>query len=204
LIKPNKESLIDADYLRSVIKYDPETGALSWAKSFGNVIEGSVAGCLKGNGYWIVGLRGEKYLAHRLAWLWMNGAWPTNQIDHINGNKLDNSINNLRDVVPHVNMQNQDHLKRANISGITGVSWKQSKGGWFASISVKGKKIRRGPYNTKERATQARNELKSKHHVDSAPPPAPAVGSPWAGAGKGNSNRGDSLFHGFHRGVDPT
>ncbi len=199
--KPNKESLIDVDYLKSVINYDSDTGLLTWAKSYGNAIEGDVAGCLKASGYWIVGLRGEKYLAHRLAWLWVNGAWPVNQIDHINGNKLDNRMENLRDVLPHVNMQNHDHFKRPNKSGITGVYWKESKGGWFAGISVKGTKINRGPYKTKERASEVREMLRRQHHGDAKLPPPPVLSLVQGVAPRVRNERGNRLFHDFAKGV---
>jgi hypothetical protein len=95
----------------------------------------------------------HKILVHRLAWMYVYGKWPRNDIDHINGNPLDNRIENLRDVTELGNNQNLRRPKKGNISGFLGVAPNHSR--WLAKITVSGKQIYLGTYNTPEEAHQA-------------------------------------------------
>ena len=93
----------------------------------------------------------REYSAHRLAWLYVHGAWPTGQIDHINGDRGDNRISNLRDVTPALNTQNQRRAARSNkSSGLLGVT--ANRGRWLAQISIGGKSRNLGRYATPEEA----------------------------------------------------
>lgn len=98
---------------------------------------------------------GENYLAHRLAWLYVYGEWPKNQIDHINRIKTDNKIKNLRDVTNSTNQHN-NAIRRHNTSGTTGVMTLKSKNSWGAQIYVNNKRIYLGVFKTKEEAISAR------------------------------------------------
>lgn len=89
-------------------------------------------------GYIEIGFEGTSYLAHRLAWLYIYGRWPTNTIDHLDGDKKNNAIKNLRDVPHRVNMYN-----RANALGVI-----FAKGRWNAEIQRGGKHIYLGRYDT--------------------------------------------------------
>lgn len=103
---------------------------------------------------------GKNYLAHRLAWFYVYGEWPKNQIDHINRIKTDNRIFNLRDVDNSTNQHN-NALRKHNTSGTTGVMNCKSRNCWGAQIYVNNKRIYLGIYKTKEDAILARKKYEA-------------------------------------------
>jgi len=104
--------MLTTDRLRELLDYDTETGLFRWKTPTNNRITvGSLAGQNHPKGYTRIGVDGAKYLAHRLAWLYVHGVWPINQIDHINRMKTDNRINNLRDVIDGINKRNVDVVR---------------------------------------------------------------------------------------------
>ena len=115
------------------------------------------------HGYVAIRLDDTLYTAHRLAWLYVNGEWPAEQIDHINRDRADNSITNLRSVTNAENAQNQ--RARANKSGFAGVRKENNK--WLAEIKVNYKPIRIGLFETPEAAHEAYVAAKRKFHVKS-------------------------------------
>ncbi len=120
---------------REVFNYDK--GNLVWkSRSSRPDIEGFVAGFADKRGYIYVKVDKKKLLAHRVVWLYHHGYWPENELDHINRNKSDNRIENLREVSHYCNMRNKGNGKN-NTSGVKGVS--PENGGWRAQIKVRGK-----------------------------------------------------------------
>ena len=112
------------------------------------------------NGYCIIRLDDRLYTAHRLAWLYVHGQWPTHQLDHINGNRQDNRLCNLR---PATNAENaQNRTRKSNTSGFPGVRKTNSK--WTAEIKVNYKPIRLGRFDSPEAAYAAYLEAKRKYH----------------------------------------
>lgn len=98
---------ITAREARELFNYDPLTGTLTWRSSIArNVPVGTIAGGRHSKGYVKVKIYGRMYFAHRLAWLISYGRFPKNQIDHINRNRADNRLANLRDVTQSENMAN--------------------------------------------------------------------------------------------------
>ena len=161
----NKESILSFEHANSRLGYDRATGAFHWKTSEGGVVIGGNAGYANSNSYMVVGLLGQKYRLHRLAWLLTHGQWPVGTIDHINCDKTDNRLCNLRNVSQAVNMQNQREPTAANTSGYLGVYWSVRRKGYMASVSVGHRKQkRRGPYRTTERAYAAYVDLKRTHH----------------------------------------
>lgn len=156
---------LTVDQLKDALDYNPETGNFAWKIRPSKAVKaGDAAGCTeKRIGYITIGIAGRVYKAHRLAWLYMHGEWPKGLIDHINGNKADNRIANLRDVGAHGNAQNVKKPNRRNKSGFMGVIWYQNK--WRASISVNGKSKWLGDYSTPEKAHQVYLEAKRKYHA---------------------------------------
>ena len=125
---------LTADYVRSVLNYDPITGLLTWAKCVAKAVHiGDVAGSPDAKGYILIGLRCRIYKAHRLIWLHVTGEWPAGMIDHLNGVKNDNSFVNLRVVLADGNSQNVRRPNKRNKSGFIGVIAYQGR--WRASIT---------------------------------------------------------------------
>ena len=129
---------------------------LIWKISRGKAKAGSIAGCLNQNGYIVIRLNRKDYKAHRLIWLYTYGTWPENEIDHIDQNKSNNSIGNLRDVSRSTNQRNRKK-KANNTSGITGVYWNKRILKWGADMFVNGKTTHLGHFDCKYRAASVRH-----------------------------------------------
>lgn len=160
--------------LRELLDYDSETGALTWkardarhfeaqsehkaiavAKSFNNRHAGNLALKEPRNGYPSGVLLRQTFYAHRVIWAIFYGEWPEQQIDHINHNRADNRIVNLRLASHTQNMRNQP-MKKNNTSGVTGVSWDVSSKKWQATIRAEGRRIHLGHFCEKQAAVDAR------------------------------------------------
>jgi hypothetical protein len=153
--------MITLNKLKEELEYNPVTGHFTRLKSHRTVKAGDIAGCVsqKSNHpkcYIKISVLGRYYKAHRLAWFYMTGSWPTGEIDHINQNSLDNSWENLRVVSHAVNGKNQKKYIN-NTSGHTGVSQRPS-GKWRARIYHKGVHINLGHYTTYEEAVESRKK----------------------------------------------
>ena len=156
---------LTVEQLKNTLDYFADTGVFVWKIHPSKAVRaGDLAGCVeKRIGYVTIGIAGRVYKAHRLAWLYVYGSWPKGLIDHMNGNKSDNRINNLRDVFADGNSQNVRKPNRRNKSGFMGVIWFQNK--WRASMSVNGKSKWLGDYSTPEEAHQVYLEAKRKYHA---------------------------------------
>ena len=158
---------ISADYARSVFAYDPETGAISRnIKTSSSAEVGCIIGRDNGDGYSRVSVMGKRVYVHRLAWLLHYGEWPANQIDHVDGDRSNNKIANLRDVDRTANAQNI-HVANSN-TGVLGVSYDANRKRYVAQISVgprgSAKTIHLGRYRLIEDAQRAYLIAKSKYH----------------------------------------
>ena len=117
--------MLTLDELRAVIRYEPETGTFHWIKpagKWGTIPAGSLAGCLRPDGYWTVIVFGKHYLGHRLAFFYMTGRWPDPECDHEDLDKSNNRWSNLREASKSQNKANVP-IPCTNTSGIKGVSW---------------------------------------------------------------------------------
>lgn len=159
---------LTAQRLRSLFHYDAETGVFTRAVATGNRgcnKAGEVAGGMSGGGYCVIGVDGQKYMAHRLAWLYVHGCWPVHQIDHINGVRHDNRLCNLRDVPQAINVRNLRAAKSNNAtSKYLGVSFDKFKRKWKACISVNGKQLQLGRFCTEQQARDAYRAAKPAIH----------------------------------------
>lgn len=141
--------------LREMLSYDDATGHFVWRVTRyshrGAVRPGDRAGSPDTKGYWSVWANGRRYLAHRLVWLFKTGVWPRGQIDHVDGNRLNNRFENLRLASAS---QNSANAKRRcdNSSGFKGVCWDRSRGKWMAYITVHGRRKTMGRYHSREAA----------------------------------------------------
>ena len=143
---------MNQDRLRELLHYDPFTGVFTRRVNRGRYKAGEVAGTVH-HGYVIIGVCRVKYMAHRLAWLYVHGVWPKDEIDHINGMSNDNRIENLREATHIINAQNQRKAQRINKVGFLGVSPYFSK--FLAQICANGKKHYLGAYSTPDLAHAA-------------------------------------------------
>ncbi|WP_072270300.1 HNH endonuclease [Serratia marcescens] len=148
-------NLISHDELKKIIHYDPDTGIFVWALNrMGGAKRGSIAGTLTPDGYVKISVKNKSVFAHRLAWFYLYGKWPSKHIDHIDRDKSNNRISNLREATRSQNGANIG-LKSHNTSGFRGVSYSKEHCKWFAQITHNGKKAFLGYYKTPELANEA-------------------------------------------------
>ena len=152
---------MDLNKLRSALMYDQETGIFRWLVSRGRSGAGSIAGHIHPSGRSYIQIFGRRYIASRLAWFYMNGAWPKHEIDHINRNMSDNKWCNLRQATRSQNCMNIPAAAR-NKTGIKGVCLAGNR--YRADIMVDGKRHYLGKFDTKEEAGQAYLEKAKQLH----------------------------------------
>ncbi len=159
---------LTAQRLRELLHYDPETGVFTYRVKRGICMPGNEAGCPMKRGNHSIGLEYGRYATHRLAWLYMTGEWPTKEIDHLDGNPLNNRWDNLRLATSAENKQNQRRPKVTNKCGFLGVCRhpidKQGLPTWRARIQIDGKSIHVGLFNTPEEAHAAYVDAKRRLH----------------------------------------
>ncbi len=151
---------------KELLDYCAETGVLTRKIRLSNSVQvGEIAGFAHPTKKYIsLYVDGIPYKAHRVIWLMHHGDWPKNQIDHINGNRTDNRIENLRDVSGQVNCQNKRKVGSKNTSGVLGVSWMESAKKFRAQLQVDGKPMYLGLSPDKESAHEAYLKAKRQHH----------------------------------------
>jgi hypothetical protein len=120
-------------------------------------------GCKNSRGYLQINFNGRLYKCHRLAFLYINGVFPVNEVDHIDNNKLNNRWSNLRECTRGENNYNYG-LSSHNTSGVKGVSWHKGKEKWQARINVAGKSIYLGSYKELQEAKQVVRDYRTKVH----------------------------------------
>lgn len=153
LRNPRPKSDLTPLRLREVLRYDEAVGKFFWLVTTRATRAGDEAGCVRAHGYRSITVDGVPFYAHRLAWFWENGAWPSNWIDHKNGVRDDNRIDNLRDVTPSQNSHNTNKLGPNNTTGFRGVS--RFLGKYISQIMVDGQREAIGMYGTIEEASEA-------------------------------------------------
>jgi hypothetical protein len=147
--------------LLETLHYEPSSGEFTWIKNTGlKDLVGKKAGSINSIGYVNMSLFGKRYSAHRLAWFYCFEEWPEFNIDHIDGNRSNNSLDNLRDVTQSLNVVNS-RLPLPK-SGFKGVRASGSK--WRAYAEKNGKHVGLGTYNTAEEASEAYIEYTQKRY----------------------------------------
>lgn len=158
-------AILSAARLRELLHYCPETGVFLWKVWRGGpAVAGSVAGGTDSKGYRQIKLDMRLYLAHRLAWLYVHGEFPSGHLDHVDRNPQNNSIANLRQCTHAENHQNTG-VRADNTSGVTGVSFNKESAKWLAYINKGGRKHRLGLFETLEEAVAVRVAAKSEVHT---------------------------------------
>ena len=150
--------------LKEVVTFDDTTGIFIRKLKAKRAVIGRTLGYKKSNGYIALSIDGQKYFAHRLAWLYVYGEFPKNDIDHIDGNRTNNKIENLRDVPRTENLQNIKIAKSHNKStGILG-AYLHTSGKFMSRIKVNKKDIYLGLFESAEQANQAYLKAKQQFH----------------------------------------
>ncbi|WP_225784263.1 HNH endonuclease signature motif containing protein [Xenophilus sp. Marseille-Q4582] len=169
---------LTAARLRELLHYDASTGIFTWMKrplsmfrdlracaAWNGRYAGQTAGGIS-NGYVSIGVFDRAHWAHRLAWLYVHDEWPEHEIDHINGIRTDNRMQNLRDVRRVVNQQNVYSVSRGQKMPM-GVFCNKRKRerAYSANIRIQGKTKHLGYFETAEMASQAYIAAKRLHHA---------------------------------------
>lgn len=155
---------ITKEQINEVICYSADTGVFTWIRNQGRARAGDVVSYKDRHGYIAFKLFGHLRRAHRVAWFLTHGVFPDGDIDHINRDRSDNRIENLRCVSRSENMENQI-LKSNNKSGFKGVFFDARRGKWLASIGKNGRSKHLGYFDTAEKAYVAYQEGAAKVHT---------------------------------------
>jgi HNH endonuclease len=146
----------EINFFKTSLQYDNLKGVLTWSKNYFKTKIGKEAGTLHPNGYLYIGFRTngkfKSYAAHRIIWFLFYNKWPEKQLDHINGNKLDNRIENLREASHRENQQNQ---KRHRAGKLVGASFNKNDKKWCAYIRINNKGKYLGSFSTEREAHEA-------------------------------------------------
>jgi len=149
--------MITHKYLKEVLNYNEDTGLFTWAVRKGpNAMKGDMAGSINNKHlYYTIKIDNKKYYSHCLAWFYVHGYYPENEVDHINHNQQDNRICNLREVDRSENCRNRRKPKN-NSSGVTGVYFHNGNKRWRAVINIDGKQKTLGSFVDFSEAVNAR------------------------------------------------
>lgn len=140
--------------LRAILSYDPDSGVFRFLVPRGTRSVGAIAGSPSSSGYIQINIDRRKYHAHRLAWLYGHGQWPTNQIDHIDGDPSNNRLKNLREATQSQNNRNS-RLRKNSSSGLKGAYFFKRDRCWMSAIKVDGRQLHLGYFDTKQEAHAA-------------------------------------------------
>jgi HNH endonuclease len=154
--------MLTHERLLHLIDYDPQTGVFCWKNCYFKSWRGKKAGSINGEGYVHIKIDQRNYQAHRLAWFFVRGEWPRQEIDHVNALKADNRFSNLRESTHGENQQNVTRAQRNNRSGYLGVAI--SNGGFVATIYADGRRHHLGRFNSAEDAHDTYLRAKAKMH----------------------------------------
>lgn len=154
--KIDNDTAISAEVLKSIF-IQLDNGELFRIKNM------KLAGTIASNGYRLIKIKGRVYLAHRILWAINYGEWPSKELDHINGDKLDNRISNLRMVTRAQNNWNVKK-KKNNTSGYKGIFLHKKSGKWYSTIRHSGKRYHLGYFSNIEDAIKERKNAEHKYH----------------------------------------
>lgn len=162
-----RHETLTQEYLKSILDYDLDTGIFTWKINKAKRTKiGDIAGWLD-NGYREIEINDKKYKAHRLAWLYVYGEMPKKLIDHIDNNRSNNKISNLREATYQTNNENY-RTPKTNKSGIKNVSWYKSLNKWVVGISIKKTKKTIGYFDDLELAELVAVEARNKYRGEFA------------------------------------
>jgi hypothetical protein len=157
----SERKTVDIALVKLELGYQPETGVFTWLVG---PRAGRVAGSRLASGYLLIKTCGQRLYAHRLAWMFVHGDCPP-ILDHVDGDRANNRIANLRPATQSQNMWNM-RVRRASASGLKGVSWVPKRRRWRAMIGAHGKRKTLGHFATKEEAYACYCKAAKEMHGD--------------------------------------
>ena len=160
--------MLTAERVRELLDYDPETGVFTWKVSRGRAPKGAMAGKNDPRGYLMIRVDRRGCWAHRLAYLYMTGAMPAADVDHINRDKSDNRWANLRAASRSDNLANASQ-RPGSASGYRGVTWDRNGNCWSVRIFARGKRVHVGQFRDKVDAAKAHARAMIELFGDFAP-----------------------------------
>lgn len=159
--------MVTQNRLMQLYRYDGQTGEFNRLVGRGGMAAGTTAGYINGDGYSVMGVDGIEYRRSRLAWLYVHGRHPIGEIDHINGDRSDDRIANLREATREQNMWNT-RVSRKSTTGIKGVYWIGKCQRYEAHLSFKGREIYVGRFRSADEAISAVVAMREKLHGEFA------------------------------------
>jgi hypothetical protein len=156
------KSKVSYDRLREILTYIPDTGVWLWKDPppRSKVNKGDLAGCISRNTkhpdncYRRIKIDGRMYKAAILAWFWTYGVWPSKDLDHANGDSLDDRINNLREATDSQNRANS-RVPMHNTSGFMGINWNKRNKRWHVRVMKEGYRHWVGAFKSLDEAKEA-------------------------------------------------
>lgn len=166
-------STVSYAQVKKFLSYDPILGELTWRASKGNRVRGKFAGGVDRDGYNYLVVNQRKYKSHRIIWLWWYGYYPENDIDHIDGDKTNNRIENLRETSDLCNCRNRG-LRKDNKTGVPGIHWNERLGKWVAQITNLGARRHLGYFSTMREAVARRHAAEIEYDWPNCQTTSPA------------------------------
>ena len=154
--------MVSVEALKELMFY--QDGKMVWKVSRGSAKAGSVVGSPDKDGYLKTSINGKMYRLNRLIWFYHYGVWPTNKIDHKDGNNTNDRIGNLREATSQQNQFNKKSFGKS--SNHKGVSWHKRDKRWQASYQLNGQTIYIGNFDTEEEAAKAYKQAVKPHHKE--------------------------------------
>ena len=150
--------------ISDLLEYDADTGLFRWKVQRSNACtKGWFPGSKTKVGYYQIRVNNNLIMAHRLAWYLSTGSWPNKFIDHINENKSDNRLSNLREADKSLNQLNQIKANADSLTGHRGVCFDKQSGKFKAQLVVQGKKVLNKLFTNVEEAAKAYLNVKEQY-----------------------------------------